>query len=164
VHRTPGAAGRLFERHAKSLRKNERKEHPMNPHRSAVHIGAAAVALSLAACATLPPPTEQLAAARAAIQSAEVAGADKVAPVELTQARERLTAAQLAVSRNETENARRLADEALVDAQLAQAKASTLRARESVAQSEAALRALREETNRPSQTAPTPVAPVAPTR
>jgi hypothetical protein len=134
----------------------------MNPHRSAAYIGAAAVVLSLAACATLPPPAEQLASARAAIQSAEVSGADKVAPVELTQARERLTAAQLAVSNNDMENARRLADEALVDAQLAQAKASTMRAREGVAQSEAAMRALREETNRPSQTAP--VTPVAPTR
>lgn len=136
----------------------------MNPHRSAAYLGAAAIVLSLAACATLPPPTEQLGAARAAIQSAEVNGADKSAPVELTQARERLTAAQLAVSKNDTESARRLADEALVDAQLAQAKASTMRSREGVAQAEASLRALREETNRPATTAPAPVMPAAPTR
>jgi hypothetical protein len=139
----------------------------MNPHRSPGYAGMVAVAVSLAACAAFPPPTEQLAAARAAIQSNEMEGAGRSAPVELTQAREKLTAAETAVRESDPERARRLADEALVDAQFAQAKASTARSQEGVAQAEAALRALREEANRPTTSPATnPGAPatVAPTR
>jgi len=140
----------------------------MTPHRHLGYPGLAAAALVLAACATLPAPTEQLAASRTAIQSAEVAGADQSATVELSQARDKLAAAQTAVNAGDNDRARRLADQALVDAQLAQAKASTTRARESVVQAEAALRALRDEANRPaappaaSPPVTTPVAPVAP--
>jgi hypothetical protein len=137
----------------------------MNSHRHLAYAGVAALAIALAACATLPPPTEHIAATRAAIQSAEVAGAAQASTVELAQARDKRTAAQLAVSANDNERARRLADEALVDAQLAQAKAATARAREGLAQAEAALRAMREETTRPAPPAATdPATPAAPTR
>lgn len=140
----------------------------MNPLRRFAAPGAIGLACALAACATLPPPTEELAAARAAIKSAEVANAATSAPIELTQAREKLTAAQLAVRDDESVRARRLAEEAQVDAQLAQAKASTARTREGLSQAEAALRALREEANRasgPATAAPgTVVIPVTPTR
>lgn len=137
----------------------------MNPHRRFGYPVLAAVALFLAACATLPPPNEQLAASRAAIESAEQAGAAQAATLELSQAREKLTAAQLAASSNDTERARRLADEALVDAQLAQAKASTARAREGAAQADAATNALREEINRAAQPAAIgPITPASPTR
>lgn len=112
-----------------------------------------ALALALGACATLPPPTEQLSAARAAIESADVSGAAKSAPVELTQAREKMNAAELAVRDNNSERARRLAEQAQVDAQLAQAKASTARSQEGLSQAEAAVRSLREETNRAVQRA-----------
>ena len=92
--------------------------------------GAVGVALALAACATFPSVTEQLAASKAAIDSAEMAGAAKVAPQELSQAREKLMAAQSAATSNDVERARRLADEALVDAQLAQARTSTALSRD----------------------------------
>jgi Domain of unknown function (DUF4398) len=102
----------------------------MNLFRCIPYSGVAAT-LWLAACATPAPPNEQLAASRAAIGSAEVAGANKTAPLEVAQARDKLAAAQLAVNNRNIELARRLAEEALVDAQLAQTKASTARARRS---------------------------------
>jgi hypothetical protein len=133
----------------------------MNSHRYMGYPGLA-VTLLVAACASIPPPNEQLAASRAAIESAEVAGANKTAPVELAQARDKLSAAQLAVNNRDNDVARRLAEEALVDAQLAQAKASTARSREGLEQTDNAVRNLREEANRP--TAPRPVEPASPTR
>ena len=137
----------------------------MNPHRRPGYTGVAAVAVFLAACATFPPPTEQLAAARAAIESTDVEGAGRSAAVELAQAREKFTAAETAARENDPERAHRLADEALVDAQLAQAKASAARAQEAVAQAEAALHALREKANRSTSPAlalgaPATVAPM----
>ena len=127
--------------------------------------GLAAAGLLLSACASVPPPTDQLAASRAAIESAEVAGAGKDAPADLTQARDKLTAAQLAVNAGENQRARRLAEEALVDAQLAQARASTTRSRAGLEQAEATLRALREEANRPTPPAgPAATTPVPPTQ
>jgi len=134
----------------------------MNPHRllGTTAIGAAALSLLLAACATVPPPTAQFAAARAAIQSAEVEGAGQMAPNELSQAREKLTAAQAAAHDDHAERARRLAEQAVVDAQLAQATASAARSRQALSEADAALRALHEEANRPTQPAtPVPVTP-----
>ena len=125
--------------------------------------GLVAAGLLLGACATVPPPTEQIAASRSAIESADVAGAGRDAPADLAQARDKLTAAQLAENVGDYERARRLADEATVDAQLAQARAATARSRQAVEQADATLRALREEANRPTAPATTtPITPVAP--
>src|SRR5262245_8652393 len=121
----------------------------MNLHRYIGYPGLA-VTLFVAACASIPPPNEQMAASRTAIESAEVAGANKTAPVEIAQAREKFTAAQLAANNGDNERARRFAEQALVDAQLAQAKASTAHSREGLEQAENAMRSLREETDRPT--------------
>ena len=125
-----------------------------------------AVIIFLPACVAFSPPIEQLVAARAAIQSADVAGAGRSAAVERAQAREKFTAAKTAARENSPERSRRLADEALVDAQLAQATASAARAQEGVAEAEAASHALREEANRSTSSAANPGGPatVAPTR
>ncbi len=146
----------------------------MKPFRRLACLGTATLAIALSACATLPPPTEDLAAARAAIESADVAGAATSASLELTQAREKLSAAQLAARDKDSVRARRLAQEAQVDAQVAQAKATTARSREGLAQAQASLRALRDETARPAgnstsptdNPAPAPaiVTPITPTR
>ena len=94
-----------------------------------------------------------------------MAGAAQSAPVELSSAREKLTYAQIAENDDDMDKARRLADEALADAQLAQAKATTAHSREGVTQAENALQALRDEVNRGTPPAPdsTTVTPV-PTR
>ncbi|KAA0677055.1 DUF4398 domain-containing protein [Roseomonas genomospecies 6] len=76
--------------------------------------------LGLAACAgSVPPPTAQLGASAQAIQQAERAGALEHAPAEFQSAREKLAAADSAMREDERTKARRLAEQAQADAELA---------------------------------------------
>lgn len=76
--------------------------------------------LGLAACAgSVPPPTAQLGASAQAIQQAERAGALEHAPAEFQSAREKLAAADAAMREDERTEARRLAEQAQADAELA---------------------------------------------
>ncbi|MDO8862109.1 DUF4398 domain-containing protein [Haliea sp. E1-2-M8] len=86
--------------------------------------------LVLAACASAPQaPNRSLQAAEQAIATAEQARVADYASLELSQAREKLAAARRAVHQEEMIVAERLADEALVEAQLATAKASEIKAK-----------------------------------
>jgi hypothetical protein len=86
--------------------------------------------LVLGACASAPQaPNRSLQAAEQAIATAEQARVADYASLELSQAREKLAAARRAVHKEEMLVAQRLADEALVEAQLATAKASEVKAR-----------------------------------
>jgi hypothetical protein len=123
-----------------------------NPFRTAA---LAFAALALAACASTPPPTDQLAVSRAAVDAAQRAGAGELAAVDLAQARAKLERAQYAMNTNNYVEARRLADEAAVDAELAQARAATSRAHAAAAQVDQSIRALREEIERSQTPAPT---------
>lgn len=80
------------------------------------------LASALSACASLPPPTAELAAAQQAVARADGADADQYAPQELAAARNALGQAQGAMSRGREDDARRLAASAAVDADLATAK------------------------------------------
>jgi len=81
----------------------------------------------LAACATEPAPAVELAAARAAIEQA--APVAEYAPKELAAAQTKLTLAQNALARGDNTRARRLAQQAEVDARLAWALAENERSR-----------------------------------
>ncbi len=86
--------------------------------------------LALGACASAPvPPTESLQAAERAITMAEQARVADYASLELSQARDKLAAARVAVQQEEMVRAKRLADEAFVDAELATAKAGEIKAK-----------------------------------
>jgi hypothetical protein len=85
--------------------------------------------LLLAGCASTPAPTAQLEAARAAIADAESAEAAKHAAPELGQARSKLAAAETAVQNKDMDGAARLAEEARVDADLADARTAAVKAR-----------------------------------
>ena len=90
----------------------------------------AAFVLLMAACAAVPvPPTNELLAAQAAIDSAEQARVADYASPELGEARDKLSAANAAVQLEEMTLARRLAEESQVDAQLALAKSQAIKAR-----------------------------------
>lgn len=85
--------------------------------------------LMLAACASVPPPpTAQLQAAEQAIASAERARVADYAPVELSEARNKLSAAHRAVQQEEMVRAQRLAEQSRVDAELASARADAAKA------------------------------------
>jgi hypothetical protein len=87
-----------------------------------------AAVVCLAACATTPAPDVELAAARAAIVQAEPL-AWRHAQAELRLAQEKLTRAEQAATQNRFDEARRLAEQAEVDARYAWALAEAERSR-----------------------------------
>ncbi|NML24147.1 DUF4398 domain-containing protein [Zoogloea dura] len=108
----------------------------------------ASLGLFLAACAGLPAPTEQLAVSTAAVSRAGGAGGGEMAPAEMQMAREKLAKAQQAMADEDYGTARDLAREAQVDAQLAEAKALSAKARKAADELNAGNRVLRDEMDR----------------
>jgi hypothetical protein len=86
-------------------------------------------ALLFAACASTPPPTVALKAAEQAIAVADQTRVADAASPELSEAREKLTAAQAAVQKEQMVIAERLAVESRIDAELAAAKIETAKAK-----------------------------------
>jgi hypothetical protein len=82
-----------------------------------------------AAFAAKPAPTTNLQAAQQAISNAERVDAASLAPVELGQARAKLSAAEKAVAEKEMIVAAQLADEARADAELAAARTGAAKAK-----------------------------------
>ncbi len=106
------------------------------------------VVLALGGCASTPMPTEQLAVAEAAVQRASTTSTQESAPAELATAVGKLARARSAVTAGDAMLARRMADEATVDAQLAEQRAAAARAGLAARESENAASVLREEINR----------------
>jgi hypothetical protein len=73
-------------------------------------------------CATQTAPMETISGAEMAIKVAEESDASVNAPLELKLAKDKLEQANAAVKQEEFEKAKRLADEAMVDARLAQTR------------------------------------------
>jgi Domain of unknown function (DUF4398) len=92
-------------------------------------LGLAMASLLLAACASTPPPTQQITAAEVAIAHAEQAQVADYASPELSAAREKLAAARAAVVKEDMKTAKRLAEQAALDADLATAKLSAAKAK-----------------------------------
>jgi hypothetical protein len=120
----------------------------------------AAVIAALTACASGPVPLEQLAVAKASVQRAEQAGATELAPVEMSTARDKLQRAEQAAQNHDGQVATRLADQANVDAQLAEATAREHRSHQAEMELQASLQALRQESSH--DTAPPPPPTVVP--
>jgi|GEM_PF-3561464 len=95
------------------------------PQASRPIVLAGLMALILGGCATTPPPTEQVASAKAAVDSAAVEGAPAYAPTETRLATDKLAAAQKAVVAKDYVLAKQLAEESQLDAQLAVRKMQT---------------------------------------
>lgn len=102
----------------------------------------------LAGCAAQAPvPEKQFTLATQSIAQAERSGAVEFAPVELKSARDKLSQAKLAMDKEENLKAGRLADEAMVDANLAEAKARSAKSQKVVDELRESIRILREELN-----------------
>lgn len=85
----------------------------------------------LAGCASTPPaPNEALQAAELAIANAEQARVADYAAPELGEAREKLTAARVAVAEKDMKKASLLAEKSRADAELAIAKSQAAKAQE----------------------------------
>jgi septal ring factor EnvC (AmiA/AmiB activator) len=109
-----------------------------------------AIAFGIVACASAPMPSDKLAVAKTALQRAEQAQAAQFAQVELTTARNKLAAAQAAADKHDADMAARMADQAEVDAQLAEFTARAKQQEQLVDQMDAGLRDLRNEAQRNS--------------
>ena len=96
---------------------------------------ALALTVALAGCASLPPPTGELAAAQQAVARASQGDADQYAGTELARAQAQLSQAQAALSAGHDDDARNLALAAAAEADLAYA-----RSRAAVAEAALALR------------------------
>ena len=82
----------------------------------------------VAACASVPAPTEQMALARAALSEAEAAGAPTYAGLRYRDAEVNMDAARQALAAGNNAQARRFAEEAALDAQLAARRARAAKA------------------------------------
>jgi hypothetical protein len=111
----------------------------------------AAVVLSAAGCATTPVPNEKIAVAKSSVQRAEQSGAPELAPVEMAAARDKLARAEKAAADHDALPATQLAEQANVDAQLAEATAQEKHSRKAATEFDANLQALRQESLRSTQ-------------
>ncbi len=118
-------------------------------YRAIAAIGA--LAIVMAGCASVPKPTEQFAVTQSAITNAVRAGGPEYAPVEMKSAQDKMEQANRAVAKEDYEHARRLAEEAQVDARLAEKKAESAKARKAAVAMSDDIRVLREEINRKSR-------------
>jgi hypothetical protein len=106
---------------------------------------------TLAACASVPPPTEQMAVSRSALSDAQGAGAYEFAPVEMRTANEKLTRATAAMNDKDYARARQLAEQAEADARLAAATANSAKAQRALDEVQASIRTLQNEITRQSR-------------
>jgi len=111
----------------------------------------AAIVAGLAACASTPIPNEKIAVAKVAVQRAEQAGAPELAPVELATARDKLARAEKAAADREALPANNYAEQANVDAELAEATAREQRSHKAAMEFDASMQALRAESLRATQ-------------
>lgn len=111
----------------------------------------AGAAIWLSACAANPVADEKIAVAKASLQRAEQAGAPQAAPLELTAARDKLSRAEKANTDHNLKPATELAEEANIDAQVAEATAQQQRSRKAATDFDASIEALRQESLRSSQ-------------
>lgn len=115
-------------------------------HRTTTSLAALAFAAALAACSSIPVPSDQMAASKSAVESASTAPqVSQAAAAELNQAQDKYARAQKAMEAKDYLQARRLAEEAEVDARLAQAKAGAASSQQAAAELQAALTKLRED-------------------
>jgi hypothetical protein len=105
----------------------------------------AAMLVGIAGCASGPAPEAEMAAAELALTQAEDAEVAARAPAPYALARDKLERARNAMADGENVEARRLAEQALVDAQLAEAEARSEVAREHADELRQSIETLREE-------------------
>jgi hypothetical protein len=108
-------------------------------------------ALVIAGCASIPPPTEQIAVSKVAVTNATRAGGNEFASADMRAAQDKLDRAIEAMAAEDYGNARLLAEQAQVDAQLAAAKARSAKAQQAAATVQEGSEVLRKEIDRKSQ-------------
>lgn len=111
----------------------------------------AVTAIFMAGCASIPAPTEQFAVSKAAITSATRSGGNEHAPLELKSAMDKMERAEQAMQKEDYLLAGRLAEQAQLDAKLAETKTDLAKTQKTVDDTQESNRVLREEINRTTQ-------------
>lgn len=111
-------------------------------------------AVGTLACSTPRKPAQEIAKAELSIKSANSTSAPTDAPLELQLAREKTEMAKVALANDKFEQAGRLAEEAQVDAQLAEVKAESETASANARELEQTIQVLRDEAARGSESRP----------
>jgi len=104
----------------------------------------------LGGCASTPAPVEQMAVAEAAVARANTTGTSENSAVELKVATNKLASAREAMASKDYDVARRLAEQAELDAEVAALQSQAARSRQAAQESRDASRALSEEISRKS--------------
>lgn len=115
---------------------------------------AVAAAIFMVGCASTPSapaPTEQMAVARAAVNNASSAGGNEFAPLQLKSAMEKMDWAERAMGEKNYARAKLLAEEALVDAKLAETTTRAAKAKKAADALQEDNRVLRKELDRKAQ-------------
>ncbi len=110
----------------------------------------AAAVIGAGGCSSVQPPTGTVSQAQLAIREADQGKASQYAPLELRKAREKFNDAEKAMRDEEYLKARRLSEQALVDARLAEVKAESEIARQNAADLQKTINSLRAEAERGS--------------
>ncbi|ESS71569.1 hypothetical protein MGMO_96c00160 [Methyloglobulus morosus KoM1] len=105
----------------------------------------------MASCAGIPAPTEQMAVSKVAVSNATSAGGNEFAPLPLKSAMEKMDGAERAMAAENYLQARQLAEEAQVDAQLAATTARSVKAQNAARALQEDNRVLRQEIDRNAQ-------------
>lgn len=103
------------------------------------------LSLALLSCASVKPGPEVFSSAERALQAAERAGAEELAPVELRFAREKLASARLGMERKQYDVALYLVEESEINSELAIEQSRAAQSRRKVNELQRANEILREE-------------------
>ena len=118
-------------------------------YRTVTVTGLLIAVVMLGACSSLPPPVEQMAVTRTTVERVSSApNAVDAAPVELSQARDKLARAERAMNDKDYVTARRLSAEAEADARVAESRASAMRGERALKEIRDSIRSLQDEINR----------------
>jgi len=109
-------------------------------------VGAAVLVVS--ACGSTPAPRTEIALAETALQGAIAADAQTHAPILLRTAREKQALASEAMSKERYGAARRLSEQATVDAELAKARTESEKSRLALKEVQDSIQLMRQEVGR----------------
>lgn len=110
--------------------------------------GLLAAVFLLSCASTGPPPVDTISNAEMVIRRARQNEADKYAPLQIKLAEEKLEKAKAAMDEEAYDKARRIAEEALADAQVAEATAKAKKQKKIADEMEESVDTLRQEIDR----------------
>lgn len=126
-------------------RRSKRGVHAAQARVAALGAIALLAGAALGGCASEPKPTAQLERASTLVSQAEKDQAQRFAAADLQHARDELSSAQTAESEEKYGDARRLAERAAADADLASARAASGKAQQSAQQVRQSLDTLKQQ-------------------